>query len=60
MRTNRAVSKRGKSLRRVNLVRIEVRQPMIEPMRKDMLKVTKKSHMAWKKAEVSKPPLLPP
>lgn len=58
MRTNRADSSRGKSLSRVNLVRIAVRQPMTEPITNDILKVHKKFKMARKKADVSKPPLV--
>lgn len=60
MRTKSAVSSSGKSLRRVNLVRMAVRQPMTEPMRNDMLKIHRKLRMARKKADVSKPPLALP
>lgn len=58
--TNRAASSRGKSFRRVNFVRIAVRQPITEPMMNDMLKIHKKLSMAKKKADVSNPPLVPP
>lgn len=60
MRTKSAVSRSGKSLSRVNLVRMAVRQPMTEPMRNDMLKIHRKLRMARKKADVSKPPLALP
>lgn len=58
--TKSAASNRGKSFRRVNFVRIAVRQPITEPMKNDMLKLHKKLSMAMKKADVSNPPLVPP
>lgn len=57
IRTNNAVSNNGKSLRRVNFVRTAVRQPMNDPMKKDILKIHTKLRMARKNADVSNPPL---
>ena len=60
MSTKSAASRRGKSFKRVNFVRMAVRQPITEPMMKDMLKIHRKLTMAKKKADVSNPPLVPP
>lgn len=58
IRTNRADSSKGKSRTFVNFVINAVTQPILAPINSDNINMLQKSPRAWKKAFVSKPPVL--